>query len=223
MSSLPTPTGPDARPRWHRRKEARPAEITAAALDLFVERGFNATRLEDVARRAGVTKGTLYLYFPNKAELFKAAVRESLVPVLELGERLVSQHRGSARDLIESLIRGWWEHVGRTNVSGIPKLVMAEAGNFPELANFYHDEITQRGRELVRRALRMGIERGEFRNVPVEETARLAFAPVLFAVLWKHSFAPCERRPMDPEALLDAHVDVFLRGIAAHPETEDRP
>ena len=99
-------------PRWQRRKEARPAEIIAAALEAFVERGYAATKLEDVARRAGITKGTMYLYFANKEELFKAVVREAVVPVLALGERLAEEHRGTSSDLLAALIRGWWEHIG---------------------------------------------------------------------------------------------------------------
>jgi AcrR family transcriptional regulator len=101
-------------PRWTRRKEARPAELLAAALELFVERGYAATRLEDVARRAGVSKGTVYLYFPGKEDLFKAVVREGLVPLLERGEKVVAEHEGSAVDLIRELVRGWWEGIGMT-------------------------------------------------------------------------------------------------------------
>ena len=93
------------KPRWQRRKEDRPAEIVAAALDEFVERGFAATRLEAVARRAGVTKGTLYLYFDSKEDLFKAVVRETIVPVIAQGEALAQAHTGSARDLFEKLVR----------------------------------------------------------------------------------------------------------------------
>src|SRR5262252_8704646 len=102
------------KPRWERRKDARPAELLAAALDLFVERGYAATRLDDVARRAGVSKGTVYLYFSSKEELFKAVVREGLVPLLERGEKMVAEHRGSIATLIDQLVRGWWEAVGHT-------------------------------------------------------------------------------------------------------------
>ena len=115
------------RPRWQRRKEARPAEIVAAALEVFVERGFAAAKLADVARRAGVTKGTLYLYFDSKEALFKAVVRETIVPVIAQGEALAQSFTGSARDLVERLVREYWRLVGETNLAGIPKLMMAEA------------------------------------------------------------------------------------------------
>src|SRR2546427_1547858 len=134
-----------ARPRWKRRKEARPAEIVSAALDVFVERGFAATRLEDVARRAGVTKGTVYLYFKNKDALFKAVVRETIVPVIAQGEALARAFTGSARELVERLVREYWRLGGGTALARIPKLMMAEAATLPELTRFYYDEnVTRR-------------------------------------------------------------------------------
>src|SRR5262245_24809918 len=127
------------RPRWHRRKEARPEEIVSAALDLFVERGFAATRLEEVARRAGVSKGTTYLDFESKETLFQAVVRRALVPTLEEGEALLASHEGSSSDLLAKLIRTWWERTGVSKSSGILKLVIAESANFPDITRIYHE------------------------------------------------------------------------------------
>lgn len=205
-------------PRWHRRKEARPAEIVAAALEVFVERGFSAARLTDVARRAGVTKGTVYLYFASKEALFKAMVRETIVPAIAAGEQMVSAHRGSAADLFRQLLVGWWRLIGETNLSGIPKLVMAEAGNFPELARFYYDEVIQRGHRLVGTVLERGIASGEFRPVDVRLAVRLAFAPLLHAANWRHSFALCTGEGFDVGRYLESHMDIFLRGIANSPD-----
>jgi AcrR family transcriptional regulator len=207
-------------PRWHRRKEARPAELVAAALELFVERGFAATTLAQVARRAGVTKGTIYLYFAGKAALFKAVVRETIVPVIARGEQLAAEHRGSAADLLRRLLRGWWEVIGESPLSGIPKLVMAEAGNFPALARFYYDEVISRGHRLVARALERGIASGEFRPLDVKLAVRLAIAPLLHAANWRHSFARCTGEQLDVQRYLAQHTDIFLRGIAKHPERD---
>jgi AcrR family transcriptional regulator len=206
-----------SRPRWQRRKEARPAEIVAAALEAFVERGYTATKLEDVARRAGITKGTMYLYFANKEELFKAVVRESIVPVIALGERMAQEHRGASRDLLADLIRGWWEHIGSSKISGIPKLMMAEAGNFPELARFYFDEVVQRGQRLITGVLQQGVERGEFRPLDLAVAAKLAFAPLVHFAVMKHSFGHCVAIPLDPHVVIEAHIDVFTRGISRDP------
>jgi AcrR family transcriptional regulator len=208
-------TGQRHGPRWRRRKDARPAEIMDAALDSFVERGFAATKLEDVARRAGITKGTMYLYFPSKEAVFQAVVRESIVPVIAEGEALVAGYQGSARDLIALMVRRWWETVGESRLSGIPKLVMAEASNFPELAKFYHREVVERGRELFGRAIQLGIDRGEFRTLDVPLAVRLLLAPLVFVSIWKHSFVRCDPRGFDVRAFVDLHLDTYLRGIAA--------
>src|SRR5205809_93345 len=130
MSHAVTPSKRQPKPRWKRRKDARPGEIVAAALEVFGERGFAATKLDDVARKAGVTKGTVYLYFESKEALFKAIVRETIVPALATGERLVAEHRGSAADLLRRLIRGWWEAIGETQASGIPKYLDNHVGIF---------------------------------------------------------------------------------------------
>src|SRR5437016_12266876 len=116
-----------AKPRWRRRKNARPEEIISAALEVFADRGFAATKLEDVARRAGVTKGTIYLYFENKEALFKALIRQTIVPVIAQGEALAASFMGSARELFERLVREYWRLVGETSLSSIPRLMIAEA------------------------------------------------------------------------------------------------
>jgi AcrR family transcriptional regulator len=207
-----------ARPRWQRRKEARPAEIVAAALDVFVERGFAATKLEEVARRAGVTKGTVYLYFDSKDALFKAVVRETIVPIFARGEQMVAEYQGSAAALLSALVRKWWELIGETNLSGIPKLMMAEAGNFPALARFYYDEVISRGHRLMASVLERGIESGEFRRLDVTVTVKLAMAPLVHAANWRHSFALCTPDGLDITKYLDHHIEIFLRGIAQHPD-----
>src|SRR5215472_4124667 len=148
--------------QWQRRKAERPAEIAAAALTCFAERGFAATRLDDVARRAGVTKGTLYLYFPNKEELFKAVVRQELLPNIARLEVMLGAADAPAARLLEELLDAWAELVAAP-VSAIPKIIVAEAGNFPDLARFYREEVVDRGFAVFRRVLRAGIERGEFR------------------------------------------------------------
>jgi AcrR family transcriptional regulator len=202
-------------PRWRRRKDARPEEIVVAALEVFGERGFAATKLEDVARRAGVTKGTIYLYFDSKDALFKAVVRESIVPALALGERFVAEHAGPARALFAQLVRKWWELVGETRLAAIPKLVMAEATSFPELARFYYQEVVRRGKALFAAVLERGIAAGEFRRLDVPQAVGLAMAPLVHAIVLKHSLLKCVREPIDLRAYVEAHIDIFLRGIAA--------
>jgi AcrR family transcriptional regulator len=201
--------------RWRRRKEARPDEILAAALASFAERGFAATRLEDVAARAGISKGTLYLYFKGKEELFEAVVRATLVPNLERLEVLTASFKGSSARLLERLLLTIVGVVD-SRVGAIPKLVIAEAGNFPDLARFYLDEVVRRGLRLIGTILRRGIERGEFRPVDVDHTVFCVIAPMLIAALWKNSLEPHDDAPLDAQALARAHLELLLRGLEAH-------
>src|SRR5262249_36566018 len=119
------------KPRWRRRKDERPAEIVAAALESFAERGFAATRLEDIAARAGVTRGTLYLYFQSKEDLFKAAVRQSIVPVIARGEEMLARSQEASSDLLAKVVLMMPTAAAGSPVSAIPKLVISEAHNFP--------------------------------------------------------------------------------------------
>ena len=203
------------KPRWERRKEARPAELLAAALELFVARGYAATRLDDVAAKAGVSKGTVYLYFTSKEDLFKAVVREGLVPLLERGEAMVAQHRGSAAQLIRELVQGWWEGFGMTPYAGIPKLMISECRNFPDLGRFYVDEVISRGHKLVRAALSRGMDSGEFRRLDPDLTGRLVFAPLVLLVIYRYSFDFCGGQSLDPDAYIEQHLDLLLRGLEA--------
>jgi len=147
-------------PRWQRRKEARPSEILAAAMETFVEHGYAATKLEDVAKRAGVTKGTLYIYFESKEALFKAVVRESIVPILATAEQMAQDRSADPKLLLRRLMNDWWEAMGPSGLGGLPKLVMSEATNFPELAQFWYDEVVRRGRQVFAQVLRRGMEQG---------------------------------------------------------------
>ena len=208
------PTGP----RWHRRKQARPAEILNAALETFVERGYAATRLEDVARRARISKGTMYVYFESKETLFKEVVRASIVPELERAAQRVRDHRGSARALLRALLEQWWEVMGESRVAGLPKLMTSEANNFPELATFWFEEVVKRAHEVIGSAIQLGVHLGEFRPVDVRLAVRLAIAPLMHASVMKYSFHRCMYEPTEHRALMKLHTELLLRGLAAHPE-----
>jgi AcrR family transcriptional regulator len=207
----------EMKPRWERRKDARPQELLAAALDLFVERGFASTRLEDVARRAGVSKGTLYLYFTNKEELFKAVVRENIVPALGEAEDIISTFDGHSADLMRCVMMGWWERLGATKVSGIVKLVLAESGNFPDLALFYKEEVIARSTSMMVSMFNRGIARGEFRPIDVNIMTQVLIAPILMLITWKHSVGPCSPEELDPMAFLEAFLDMALHGLLSGP------
>lgn len=200
--------------RWRRRKDHRPEEITAAALECFVERGFAACRLDDIAARAGVTKGTLYLYFASKEDLFKAVVRQALVPRIAEFERVVANAGAASAQQIEAFVMAWPIIIATRRLSAIPKLIIAEAGNFPDLARYYFDEVIARARRLVIGIIQRGIERGEFRPVDPGQAFFSLVAPLVVTVLWKNIFEPAAGGVLDVEALCRSHLSIILRGLA---------
>ena len=196
-----------------RRKEARPGELVAAALACFAERGFAATKLDDIAAKAGVSKGTVYLYFPSKEELFKAVVRESLLPNIARAETMLDDPDVPAAAQLRGLLEFMTGRMASSPVGIIPKLVITEAGNFPDIARFYLDQVVHRGFALVGRVLTRGIERGEFRKVDVRHTTFCVIAPVLLTALWRHSLGRFEPDALDPDALWHTHIELLLQGL----------
>ena len=195
-----------------RRKDEHPSELVAAALDLFVERGFAATRLDDVAARAGVSKGTLYLYFESKEALFKAVIEEAIVPLLASAEDVIANDQGTSIDLLRRLLNGWWDQIGATRLAGVPKLIIAEARNFPAVAQYYHDAVIVRGRALLRTLLQRGIERGEFRPLDLETAIDVIYAPLMMLVVWRSSLCFCAKET-DPATYLKTHFDLLVQGL----------
>ena len=211
-----------------RRKEARPGELLDAALDLFVEKGFAATRAEEVAARAGVSKGTLFLYFQSKEELLKAVVRESISGRFKEWNDEFATFEGTTAEMLRDCMTTWWERVGATRASGITKLMMSEAGNFPEIAAFYQQEVVQPGQKLIRRIMQRGIDRGEFRAVDLDYAVYSVIAPMIFLILSKHSNGTCTDAdlPGNAKKYIAALVDTILHGIgfgAGPPPTETVP
>jgi AcrR family transcriptional regulator len=204
-----------------RRKDARPQELLHAALSLFVEKGFAATRIDEVARQAGVSKGTLYLYYPSKEELFKAVVRQNLSSLIEEGQQAVDSFEGGSSDLLSFLMQTWWQRVGNTEVAGIHKVVLSEVRNFPELAQFYTDEVIVPADRLFTTALQRGVDRGEFRTLPLHEVAQALIAPLIFMALHRHSFGCCPVHggvEVDAVSMLHTHLDLVLRGLEVRPQ-----
>ncbi|MBL8689781.1 MAG: TetR/AcrR family transcriptional regulator [Rhodospirillaceae bacterium] len=203
-----------SRPRGRPRKLAGPEDLLAAALRVFSERGFAASRLDDVAREAGVSKAALYLYFESKQAIFEALVRSAVVPNVERLEAMVAGWRGSAADLLRTLVQAIARIVVDGEVAAFPKLIIAEASNFPDLAKLYRTAVIERTLGLLASIVRRGVAAGEFRPTDPELAARLVIAPILFASLWKTCFARHDKVPFDPAPLLELHVDTLVKGLA---------
>ncbi|ACI99446.1 TetR/AcrR family transcriptional regulator [Rhodospirillum centenum] len=205
---------PDPLPR--RRKETRPAELLEAALDLFAEKGFAATRMEDIAARAGASKGTLYLYFPSKQAVFEALVHSALLPNIERLETVVAGYEGRMSELLRTTLRILGRLLENRRLIVLPKLVLAEAANFPDLARFHKRAVVDRGLGLIASILERGMARGEFRRQDPLLVARLYVAPFLMMVMWRTTFEPLDDAfAIDTTRHLETHLDILLRGLAA--------
>ncbi len=207
---------PQTQPRRLRRKEARPAEIMAAGLKLFSGRGFAATRLEDVAEAAGVSKATIYLYFDSKAELFKAIVRDIAGARIGAAEGFIDGFEGSTVDLLTGLFRNLGDVAAVPEIRALMKVVMSEAGNFPDIAAFYRDEVAFRGLRNMARIIERGIGRGEFRPCDPIATAQSVIFPIIMNALAQEIFGPLPET--NPGKFLASHFEFILRGLAADKE-----
>ena len=212
---------PETPLRHERRKDARPGELLAAALDLFVEKGFAATRVEEVAARAGVSKGTLFLYFASKDELFKAVVRENISGRFPQWKVEIEAFEGSTPEMLRYAMTVWWERLGSTKASGITKLMLSEAKNFPELAAFYQQEVMQPAHEMVRRILQRGVDRGEFVHLNMQYAVYAVLSPMLFLQMMLHASPACcdsaDALQLVPEEFLAAQVQILLDGLCLRP------
>jgi AcrR family transcriptional regulator len=206
-------------PPRQRRKDARPQELLDAALTLFVEKGFAATKAEEVATLAGVSKGTLYLYFPSKEELLKAVIHHTLSADIAQGRERLLAHQGSATEALLELLPEWWEAVYDSPNSGMFKLVVTEVRNFPEIAEFYAQEVVQPGMEVIGQLLQRGMAQGEFRaDLDVMAAVHSVVLPMIMLCLHKHSLGPCSciaNILPEPRQLIRSHMALLLHGLQA--------
>jgi TetR/AcrR family transcriptional regulator len=202
-----------------RRKAERPQELIAAALELFVEKGFASTRIEEVAQLAGVSKGTLYLYYASKEELLKAVISQYLSAEIAQGAADARAFQGSAGEALRSLMVQWWTRVFDSPASGVFKLIITEVRNFPEIAEFYQREVVVPGGQIIGEVIRRGIASGEFRPVDIEGAVHSIVLPMIMLCLHKHSLGVCKpvASLLDAGAFIRQHIDLLLVGMRASP------
>jgi AcrR family transcriptional regulator len=216
----PPPTTTDLAPVRQRRKEARPQELLDAALELFVEKGFAAARAEEVAQRAGVSKGTLYLYYQSKEDLFKAVIAQALTARLEATAIEVQAWQGSMGALLEDRLVRWWQQVYASPASGIFKIVVAEVRNFPEIADFWVHNVIEPGSALIGSIIQRGVQSGEFRReVDVENVIHSLVLPMVMLCVHKHGLAACSQHKIDGHPFIADHVALVVRGLLRKPRS----
>lgn len=194
-------------PRFRRRKEDRPQEITEAALHAFAENGYAATRVEEVAKRAGVSKGLLYLYFRTKEELFKAVVRSFVVPKIDELTEVVDSNELSSEAFLRGPFLDFVKTLPGSPVSVLVRLMIAEGPKHPDLLQFYWDNVISRGLGALQQVIDRGVDEGEFRPTVANEFPHLFVMPVVFSVIFRLLF---EKQSPDTDKLIEAQLDLLL-------------
>jgi len=200
--------------RWRRRKDARAPEILDAALQVFAEKGFAGARMEDIAARAGVTKGTIYLYFESKEAVFKTLLRESVGTTIDGALAAARNFEGPARDLLRLVLATMGRFLTTSDRIVLVKVILGESGNFPELLRFYREEMIAKGLGLLTSIVKRGMERGEFREMNPDFAAKLCIGPMLLAALWRITFAQFDDEPFDYDGFVEAHIQTLTKGLA---------
>lgn len=199
-------------PRFHRRKEDRPQEITEAAFEVFAEKGYAATRVEEVARRAGVSKGLTYLYFKTKEELFKAVVKSVVVRRIDALLATVARSELSSEAFIRGPLLDFMKQVPGSPVAIVIKLLIAEGQRHPDLVDYYWDKVVSKGLTAIAAFLERGVDRGEFRRTTVNDLPQILLAPMLLSIIWRLVFA---ERELDTDKLMETQIDMLLAWIKA--------
>ena len=200
-----------AEPRFQRRKEDRPAEITEAAMATFAEKGYAATRVEEVARRAGVSKGLLYLYFKTKEDLFKAVIRSFVSPRIDALIAEIENTEQSAEDFLRGPFTEFAKFLPRSPARKLVRLLIAEGPKYPDLIAWYWENVVSKGLAAIRSIFEKGVANGEFKPSALTEFPQLLMSPLLMSLIWKELFEP--HSSIDTDRLIDGHVDLLIHAI----------
>lgn len=201
-----------AEPRFQRRKEDRPGEIVDAAFAAFAENGYAATRVEEVAKRAGVSKGLMYLYFKTKEELFKAVVKNIVVRRVDALIAGLEETELSSEEFLRGPLLEFMKQVPGSPITVVIRLLLSEGPRHPDLVDYYFDNVVNRGLEAITGFVERGVERGEFRSTAIDELPQIVLAPMMLSMIWKLLFA---KRALDTDQLMETQIDMILAYIKA--------
>lgn len=201
-----------AKPRYQRRKEDRPKEIADAAFEAFAENGYAATRIDDVAKRAGISKGLTYLYYKTKEDLFKAVVRNIVVPRVDMLIELVDSTELSSEAFIRGPMLDFMKKVPGSPVAIVVRLLISEGSRHPDLVDYYYENVVARGLNAIRMFIERGVERGEFRPEALDHQPHLFLAPMMMSMIWRLIFTD---KPLDTDQLMESQVNMLLSQLKA--------
>lgn len=201
-------------PKFRRRKADRPGEIVQAALAVFAEKGFAAARLDEIAARAGVSKGAVYLYFATKEEVFRAVVEQAIAPNMRMIRAMIAAHPGPFSDLARAVPERLAAMLDTLPVGGVLKMVIGEARNFPEIARVWHDELVAHALGGLSEAIAAAQARGEVKPGDPRIYALQLISPMLISVIWRETFVPVGAPAFDLAAVAAQHVETMLHGLS---------
>jgi AcrR family transcriptional regulator len=200
------------RPKYQRRKEDRPREIADAAFRAFAEKGYSATRIDDVAKRAGVSKGLTYLYYKTKEDLFKAVVKNVVVRRVDSLIGNVETTTLSSEEFLRGPLLDFMKNVPGSPIAVVIRLLISEGPRHPDLVNYYYDNVVARGLGAIRQFVARGVERGEFRREALEHQPHLFLAPMMLSMIWRLIFTD---KPLDTDQLMESQIELLLREMKA--------
>lgn len=200
-------------PKFRRRAGARPDEVLDAALDLFIENGFAATRVEDIAKRAGLSKGAVYLYFPSKEAIMEGLVKRAIVPIAETAGQALTSFEGTPREAFMMLFRLMSQNLGNPRVLAVPKLIIREVGKFPELAVMYRREVIDRALPVLIATVKRGVDTGVFRPVDPELAVRSILGPIGMHLMMAEIFGLVPAGGLNLPGLIETHLDILYNGL----------
>lgn len=195
------------------RKELRRAELIDAAMSVFTRDGFSSAKIDDVAKQANTAKGTVYLYFKSKEELFEAVLLDRMTPVVEMIENVAREFSGPASELLKRQIRFGYENLVNGEMRYVLRMLIADGARFPKQVAFYHDKILKRIMTALVKTIEYGVSRGEFKVPANQQVAQVVCGPLLIAALWKLIFDDIEK--MDLDIHFNTHLEIILRGLGA--------
>ena len=213
-------TSQERGPKFRRRAEARPDEVLDAALELFMDKGFAATRVDDIAKRAGLSKGTVYLYFPSKEAVLEGLVRRAIIPIADSALEALASYEGDPRIVISMVIRMVGHRFADPRIVAIPKVVFREVLGFPHLAEMYRTEVLDRVLPVVVGLIRRGVEQGYLRQVDPELTVRSILGPLMLHLVMAEVFGITPAGGLQFDRLVDNHLSILFDGLSAPPSAK---
>jgi AcrR family transcriptional regulator len=212
MSRAPVPKATQSSPRWRRRAEARPEEILEAALEEFVARGFEAARMEDIAKRAGLSKAAIYLYFPSKVAVLEALIEAKVGPLAQNVQQIAAMGAADPKTALRMLAMGAAHRIADPNLFAVPRLVIGISGRFPEIAKYYREHVVEKARGALETLIEAAMAKGQIRRVDKAAVVRAFIGPLFFEAMWTHVLLG-ETALNDPQKMIEQQFDVLLSGL----------